>query len=205
MVPTSFAYKTTFYTGSYESIYVTDGSALIAQSNKSIRTGDQLVWNTFVNLVGTKFVDTNISEFRVYNNSNSDVSAFVEEKPDGSWIVAVNREGSTLSEIYNKKPMIDLLLHEYGHIVFFNDDGDIERDFKNTFWKGVSSRTYTTKEFVTEYAVTNAQEDMIESFVYFVTTNKPTDTLKKSNKIRFFYEYPELVSLRSSLQKSDLF
>lgn len=55
--------------------------------------------------------------------------------------------------------------------------------------------------FVTLYAVKAPEEDIAESFVDFVITAKPVDTAtKKSKKIAFFYEYPELVKMRTELR-----
>ncbi|PID82315.1 MAG: hypothetical protein CSB16_01760 [Clostridiales bacterium] len=55
-------------------------------------------------------------------------------------------------------------------------------------------------EFVTEYAATNPEEDFAESFAYFVNGDKPTDNSVKSQKILFFYEYPEFVSMRDDIR-----
>jgi len=47
--------------------------------------------------------------------------------------------------------------------------------------------------------VTHPAEDIAESFTYFVFTPKPTGNSIKEQKIAFFYEYPELVKLRSDI------
>ncbi len=54
-------------------------------------------------------------------------------------------------------------------------------------------------EFVDDYATTHPTEDIAESFTYFVFSPKPTGDSIKEQKIRFFYEYPELVELRASI------
>lgn len=53
--------------------------------------------------------------------------------------------------------------------------------------------------FVDDYAATNITEDMAESFMYFVLENKPGGNLVYEQKIRFFYEFPELVALRKQI------
>lgn len=53
--------------------------------------------------------------------------------------------------------------------------------------------------FVGEYAATNIREDMAESFMYFVLEEKPEGNSVFEQKIRFFYEFPELVSLREQI------
>jgi hypothetical protein len=51
-------------------------------------------------------------------------------------------------------------------------------------------------QFVSDYAVTSPEEDIAESFTFFVLTSKPEASKVSDEKILFFYEYPELVSLR---------
>ena len=55
--------------------------------------------------------------------------------------------------------------------------------------------------FVTDYAVTNPEEDIAESFTFFVLTRKPNADKISDQKILFFYDYPELVSLRMKIIK----
>ncbi len=58
-------------------------------------------------------------------------------------------------------------------------------------------------DFVTQYAATSPEEDMAESFVDFVLQAKPNNTLlEKNRKILFFYQYPEFVSLRTTIRQS---
>ena len=54
-------------------------------------------------------------------------------------------------------------------------------------------------QFVDDYAVTNPSEDMAETFAYFVLAPKPNGQSIRDQKILFFYEYPELVQLRSQI------
>ncbi len=202
-VAPEFSYKTKFYTGTYESLYhVVDGK-LVSQSNTVVGVGDQLLWNTFTGIAGDAFTDTYISELRIYSDEKSEVSAFVEEKPDHTWILGFNREGEKLSDIYDNSSIRDLLLHEFSHIVFFNTDG-IEEDFEKQFW-GTKTQTYSSQKFVSEYAATNAVEDMVESFVYFVQEDIPKGEGTVYEKMRFFLEYPKLVTLRERLRAGNYF
>lgn len=56
-------------------------------------------------------------------------------------------------------------------------------------------------QFVGDYAVTHPTEDIAESFTYFVFSPKPMGNSIREQKIRFFYEYPELVRIRSEILK----
>lgn len=55
--------------------------------------------------------------------------------------------------------------------------------------------------FVSEYAATNPAEDIAETFTYFVLEDKPgeSDDIAEQ-KILFFYQYPELISLRNLIR-----
>ncbi|MCL4530342.1 MAG: hypothetical protein M1282_13120 [Chloroflexi bacterium] len=54
-------------------------------------------------------------------------------------------------------------------------------------------------QFVDDYAATNASEDMAETFAFYVLSPRPTDNSMRDQKILFFYDYPELVQLRSQI------
>ena len=54
-------------------------------------------------------------------------------------------------------------------------------------------------QFLTEYAPTTPVEDIAESFTFFILSPKPELTTIASEKILFFYEYPELITLRRTI------
>jgi hypothetical protein len=54
-------------------------------------------------------------------------------------------------------------------------------------------------QFVTDYAPTNPEEDIAESWLYFVMGPKPAGNTVAEKKILFFYDYPELVDLRAQI------
>jgi hypothetical protein len=57
-------------------------------------------------------------------------------------------------------------------------------------------------QFVTDYAPTSPAEDIAESWAFFILAPKPEATSIANEKILFFYEYPELVALRSQILNS---
>ncbi|HEU0291661.1 MAG TPA: hypothetical protein VFR47_02945 [Anaerolineales bacterium] len=59
--------------------------------------------------------------------------------------------------------------------------------------------TKYSDQFVTDYAATNPHEDIAESWTEFIMRPKPTGTSIADQKILFFYEFPELVQLRSEV------
>ena len=55
---------------------------------------------------------------------------------------------------------------------------------------------------MTEYAASNPDEDFAESFVAFVLKEKPTKSTTVDQKIRFFYDFPELVEMRDFIRSN---
>jgi hypothetical protein len=54
-------------------------------------------------------------------------------------------------------------------------------------------------QFLTSYAATSPMEDIAESWAFFVLSPKPELNSIANEKILFFYEYPELVDLRTQI------
>lgn len=55
-------------------------------------------------------------------------------------------------------------------------------------------------EFVSDYAALNPEEDFAESFVQYVIQSEPAEDTIKDRKVLFFYQYPELLSLRNEIR-----
>lgn len=55
-------------------------------------------------------------------------------------------------------------------------------------------------QFVSDYAVTSPEEDIAESFMYFVLAPRPAGETIAEEKIIFFYEFPELTALREAMR-----
>ena len=89
-------------------------------------------------------------------------------------------------------------------------------DFIQEFWKPMYDKEIWTSEdaynyyyenhpddFVTPYAVTNSGEDIAETFSFFIFGKEPTDLSKiKDKKIKYFWKFPELVTLRSEIRSN---
>lgn len=54
-------------------------------------------------------------------------------------------------------------------------------------------------QFVSPYSATSPEEDIAESWAYFVLTPKPAADSVANQKILFFYGFPELVQLRDQI------
>jgi len=57
-------------------------------------------------------------------------------------------------------------------------------------------------QFVTPYSVTSPEEDIAEAWAHFIFDVKPTGNSIARQKILFFYDYPNLVNLRSQIVNS---
>ncbi len=53
--------------------------------------------------------------------------------------------------------------------------------------------------FVSDYAVTNVEEDFAETFSAFVLNPRPEGSTIAEDKILFFYSFPELVQMRTQI------
>ena len=91
--------------------------------------------------------------------------------------------------------------------------------FYNRFWADISNEhnsldpddydaldAFHSKyqdRFLSDYSATNPAEDIAEVFSYFITSdNAPTGNQIKDEKIRYLYEFSELVSLRNHMRAS---
>lgn len=169
-----------------------------------------------------KFSDTYIKEFGIFNAPESGDGAFVEPALDGSgkWNMYVNRDVMKDSE----REMVFTLIHEFAHILTLNSSqvdetiaegactthyidegcprtGSYFQNFFQEFWFN-GSGGYDAYYFVTEYAATNPGEDIAESFAAFVLQNKTADSTIAEQKTNFFYDYPELVRMRSLMRNA---
>ncbi|MFK8011504.1 MAG: hypothetical protein AB8B80_05650 [Marinicellaceae bacterium] len=57
-------------------------------------------------------------------------------------------------------------------------------------------------QFLTDYAVESPEEDIAESWAFFVLSEKPVMDKIKHQKVLFFYEFPELVEYRKNIRNN---
>jgi len=58
------------------------------------------------------------------------------------------------------------------------------------------------EDFLTDYAAESPEEDLAESWYFFVIQDKPTANLNKNKKILFFYQFEELLLLRKEIRSA---
>ena len=81
---------------------------------------------------------------------------------------------------------------EWADAVAFSN-GEVDEDLVVEFYDEYPD------QFVTDYAPTGPEEDIAESWIYFVFGAKPAGDTIAEQKILFFYDYPELVTLRQQI------
>lgn len=86
---------------------------------------------------------------------------------------------------------------------------ELEKNYDDT--KYVDQISYdifnsSPDSFINQYCATHPIEDLAETFAYFVLNEKPLGDSIKYEKVRFFYEFSQLKSLRSQFRKNiDIF
>ena len=133
---------------------------------------------------GEMFVETVLHEYSHYLTLNDQ---------------QVKYTGRQTASTYNEEGMV---AHE----------GSYLDDFCQRFWAGylddrlADMDTYNfflrhEDDFVTDYASSSPSEDIAESFTYFVLQDEPQpgDAVWEQ-KLNFFFDYPEMVSLRQEIR-----
>jgi hypothetical protein len=101
--------------------------------------------------------------------------------------------GSYMDDFYNQF-WLDIY-DEWNKIEFETDSEEYYQEME-AFYAKYEDR------FVTDYAVTRPPEDIAESFTFFVLSPKPDGKSIAEQKVLFFYNYPELVTLRETILKN---
>lgn len=216
-------YESQFYNFSHRAIYFVDNNELVnSKSREGVGSIDQKLFDLFTAVVGEVAVNKYVDEWRVFNNKNDDLGAYVElmsttVSGPRNWIVGVNMADYDFSAT---KSFANLFVHEYGHILFY-DKPDFVARYKNNFWTTTDvkhsekinkvdgeerldlTQDYYEKNsqrFVSDYATVSVDEDMAETFVYFIREDKPPGNTIRDQKIRIFYQEPDLVGVRTKIR-----
>ena len=181
----------------------------------------QSLWKEVADLAPDALSDTYIENFEVYSDAKSDVIAYVsDDDGNGKWKLSINLPTHKLSDMKEQKTT---LIHELSHIITLNKEQFMTPSgkcpnystqegcakssaylnlFVKKFWGTKTTADYDAKTFVTEYATTNPEEDIAESFAFFVLTSNFSDTTIKDQKVNFFNTYPELIAIRNEMRST---
>jgi hypothetical protein len=117
----------------------------------------------------------------------------IEESSSCSTYLTIDgcsRSGSYINDFYDA--FWTDIYDEWASTVEFKD-GEVNEDAVVDFYD-----TYPD-QFVSDYAPTGPEEDIAESWIYFVFGPKPAGDTIAEEKAMFFYNYPELVALRQQI------
>jgi hypothetical protein len=84
-------------------------------------------------------------------------------------------------------------IHDEWNAINLEEDEDVYYERLDRFYEKYQD------QFVTDYAATNPEEDMAESWAFFVLGPQPLGDTIAGQKMLFFYQYPELVELRARI------
>ena len=101
----------------------------------------------------------------------------------------------------NETSYINLFFNNYWTDIY-DESQSFEEDDDEAFF---AFHDKYADRFVTEYASTNPGEDIAESFARFVLLEAPTGNQIKDDKLRFFYNFQELVEIRERIRANITF
>ena len=168
-------------------------------------------WMFEVDIIdGANFPDlatTVIHEFGhllTLNDSQITTDIPVFNNPDNQQIY--DREAATCPNYFmlegcsNANSYINTFFHRFWpaiynewHAIDAETDQDVLDQKLHHFYQKYNDR------FVSEYAASSPSEDLAESFMYFIFVPKPSGATISEQKILFFYDYPEIVTLRERI------
>lgn len=174
------------------------------------------LWFSFSWLIPEAY-RTNINQFEVFESGQLLAYVRVNDDDGKYWTLGMNDENIELAS-----ETLITYIHEYAHylslnneeIDFFVDEKDCTAlyisdmgctkenaylyKFYEKFWADEVEKDLEN-DYVSEYAMTSVEEDFAESFAHFVLTETPEGNTVMEEKLLFFYEYEELVQLRTEI------
>jgi hypothetical protein len=138
------------------------------------------------------FATTLIHEFgHVLTLNDTQISDNTTSCADYMTIDGCSKSSSYINAFYNA--FWADIYKEWASTVEFSN-GEVNEDAVITFYDQYSD------QFLTDYAPTGPEEDIAESWIYFIFSQKPAGDTIAEQKILFFYDYPELVNLREEIR-----
>ena len=155
----------------------------------------------------------NISEFRVNDNSNKEAQIYMLLH-EFSRLLTLNKNQVSYTPIWLDNMDIKKWFMDNCENIFVTEGCSYKNsyinEFVSKFWNDNdlesvknNSSIYNEDKFVTLYASKDPAEDIAESFVHFILLDyKPTSKLPKYEKVKFFYNYDNLLELRKYIRKN---
>jgi len=128
----------------------------------------------------------------IFNNPEDDDIYFQEVSACPNYFPG---EGCATSDSYinNYYNQFWVDIYDEWNEINLEEDDDIYYEKLDEFYYKYEDR------FVTSYAATNPEEDIAESWTFFIFSPQPAGDTIAEQKVLFFYQYPELVELRANI------
>lgn len=201
-------------------------AGLIKNGTRNIDTVHQKLFDHFKDVIGHNEAASHIGRFKVehvFDPKLEDyIEGYVEYIPtDDSWELTVRRDTTKPLTTKELELFTELYIHEYAHVLAY-ENPDILNDFREDFWTDRQTMSLSAKanrnfddygfsvldevykgnfdQFVSGYAMLNADEDFAETFTWFVENDYPVGTDVRSRKIKYFYGQREMISVRDNVR-----
>lgn len=174
------------------------------------------LWYSFSWLIPEEY-RKEINQFEVFESGDTLAYVSLHDRYGRFWTLGMNNEDIELAS-----ETLVTYIHEFAHFLslnqsqidywvpqercdslFLKDSGCFYKnaylsDFYKRFWEQ-GGHGKVEDFYVSKYAMYSPEEDFSESFAHFVLTKAPSGQNIREQKLLFFYEYEELVQLRSEI------
>jgi hypothetical protein len=187
------------------------------------------MWDMFVKANPPSVLQkiTSYQFFPELTRNGSAIYGYVQENTsgNGTWTFAMVEKTHMNNGVLDTAEVYNTVIHEGMHVTTLNQKSGSPpcstypagssciasqsylMAFIGQFYSG-SNGAYASKfadttaarAFVTDYAKTKPSEDIAETYMKFITDDRPTGTSVAEKKIAFFYNYSEFVSSRDSIR-----
>jgi len=176
-----------------------------------------LIWDYFASIIPPE-QRRSLTEYRIFTDGSGNIAGYADIK------LSSKNESATetmalevdLAGYQDLNSINDTLVHEFGHMLTLNNRQiDIKTDptrclFYTTAGQCSFGDSYLNRFFEQfrkrepdeerETGTPDLREEIADSWTNFVMEPRPTGNRLSAQKILFFYNFPELVSLRSAIR-----
>jgi len=151
-----------------------------------------------------------VTKFKVGSDGKNGTLAYVSpinSKDLSKWEFVLDTADTFNADGSFQTDLNGTLVHEFGHLTTLNTSQmEAQRDssVSTAIINYDAARIYNdyANNFVSEYAATNPEEDIAETYRFFIFGDKPTGTLEKDQKVLFFYDFPAAVQFRDFIRNA---
>ena len=174
------------------------------------------LWFSYAWLI-PEYARSDMNRFEVFESGDTLAHVYIhDEEAASDWTLGMNNENIELAS----ETMITYI-HEFAHLLslretevdyYYPDSGcetlfvDETCYFEDAYIADYYDQFYsdgaleaTEDNYVSDYASTSITEDFAETFAHFVLSPEPAGDTVVAEKILFFYQYEDLITLRAEI------